>query len=101
MNLFLFFIQLIYFSYAAHEFVLDEKISIEEAALLYENAVFDSQLPLTMNDQVLEQLNRQLKNSGGRRHLRLCLKRMKKYAPFISKKLKARGLPLELLVIPL
>lgn len=59
-----------------------------------------AEFPITENDDVLRQLHRYTSTSGRRRHMRQCFQRMKKYRSFISKRIKAQGLPMELMAIP-
>jgi membrane-bound lytic murein transglycosylase D len=78
----------------------DNKITKREAQTLVDKIKM-SYFPLNTNDEVLEHLYRLLGTPGARKHMRECLKRMKKYQPLLSKKIKQQQLPQELLAIPL
>lgn len=76
------------------------KLTMKAAKNFASKANRKSDIPIVMNDQVLDQLNKFLSTAHGRRHIKICLKRMKKYEPIISSKIKKQKLPLELMAIP-
>ncbi|WP_408095638.1 lytic transglycosylase domain-containing protein [Peredibacter sp. HCB2-198] len=86
---------------ASHRMVRDNKISKSEADTLAERARRNTKFPIVVNDQVLKQLNRLLGRPSGRKHMLVCLKRMRTYKPLITKKLNRHKLPHELLAVPL
>lgn len=57
------------------------------------------EFPITQNKEV-EKVLKRLRSSSGKRHLKICFERMKRYDALISKKLKKYGLPDELKAIP-
>ena len=79
----------------------DRRISAEEASRMAANAQRDSTFPIVVNDRVLKQLNLFLSTPDGRAYLQASLERMQTHQAFISEQLNQRGLPLELLAVPL
>ncbi len=77
------------------------KISLRQAKSLASKASKGSDFPIEVNDEVLKYLNRFLGTEGGRRHMRTCLKRMRKYKGIIGGKLKKEKMPMELMAIPI
>ena len=65
------------------------------------SAARESPFPLEVNEQVSRQLERFLGTPQARKHLQVCLKRMKTHGPLISAQLRKQHLPQELLAIPL
>lgn len=82
----------------SHKFIRDNKITIREARILADTR---SKIPLTVNDEVVKQLNRLIGKPAARKHMRECLKRMEKHKPLITKKIEKYELPTELLAIPI
>jgi membrane-bound lytic murein transglycosylase D len=81
--------------------IQDRRISAPEAERMAQIAQRDSGFPISMNDQVLEQLNLMLGTPDGRAHLRASLARMTKYESMITERIERHGLPKELLAVPL
>jgi len=79
----------------------DRRISMIEARQLAEVARSGATIPIEMNERVLKQLNLLLGTPDGRAWLQASIARMGQYKDFISEKVKASGLPAELIAVPL
>lgn len=77
------------------------RLNMRQARSLAASASKSSNFPIEVNAQVLKHLNRLLSTEGGRRHMRTCLKRMRKYESIIAEKLKKEKMPMELISIPI
>lgn len=74
-------------------------ISMSDAQKMANFARTNSQFPITLNQEVLNQLNRYLGTGEGRDFLKESLIRMKAYQPMIEAKLTEYNAPLELLAV--
>jgi beta-lactamase regulating signal transducer with metallopeptidase domain len=81
--------------------VQDRRISLAEAERMAAVARRESTFPIVVNDRVLAELNRLLSTPDGRAELHASLERMRGYEAFISDRLARKGMPLELLAVPL
>jgi membrane-bound lytic murein transglycosylase D len=79
----------------------DRRVSVEEARRMAAVSLRDTDFPITVNDRVVKQLNVLLSTPDGRAYLQASRERMRRYEAFISERLVQRGMPLELLAIPL
>lgn len=75
-------------------------LTMAEAQKMAEQ-VKDTDLPIVVNDLVLEELNRYIGTAQGRAFMRDALIRMKDHQPMVQEKLSAFELPAELAAIPL
>lgn len=88
-------------AYAAKSSVQEQRVISMEDAKTYAQTLTSSQIPITVNELVLEKLNALVGTSEGRKWVREGRERMVNYQKMIHAKLSAKGLPLELLAIPL
>lgn len=88
-------------AYASRGLVKDRRISVSQANELIKIASKDTDFPIEVNDEILEQLNRYLGTPDGRRFLQGSLRRMKQYQGSIENKINEYKHPQELLAIPI
>ncbi|MBI3558608.1 MAG: transglycosylase SLT domain-containing protein, partial [Deltaproteobacteria bacterium] len=78
----------------------DRSFTMAEARNMAAAAASGSQIPITVNDLVLVELNRYVGTPGGRASLREALTRMPQYKAMIEGKIAEYGMPAELLSVP-
>jgi len=88
-------------AFATQELVQDRTITQEMAHSMLEGARSSSGFPLEVNDLVLKHLNEYLGTQAKRESFKEALTRMKTYEGMISKKIKAHGVPEEMIAIPI
>lgn len=76
-------------------------VSLKKARAMAKRAGVDSEFPIVVNGPVLKQLNRYTGSPKWRRHMKVCLKRMKNYRHMISRKIDQHDVPAELIAVPL
>lgn len=87
-------------AWASQGWVQDRRISMAEARKMMENAP-PSEFPLTVNEDVVRELNRYLGTPEGREFIGQALQRMQAYKPLIEAKVREYGVPAELMAIPI
>ncbi len=87
--------------YASRNLVQDRRVSLEEANQLAMNAASGSDFPITVNSEVLAQLNRFLGTPEGREYIRSALERKKNYDRILSDASQKYHTPKELNAIPI
>ncbi|MES2614967.1 MAG: transglycosylase SLT domain-containing protein [Bdellovibrionota bacterium] len=95
------FSSLSFVAYAATSVTQEKKISMEMAQKMQKNANVNSEFPVVLNEQVLEQLNKFMGTESGREFIKQSLHNMKKYHAMIEKEFKNKKLPMELAAIPI
>ena len=80
--------------------IQDRRISMVEAQRMALVAQQSSAFPIALNERVLGQLNLLLGTPDGRAYLNASLARMDSYKAFLSEQIERRGLPLELIAVP-
>jgi len=89
---------------AAHAFtapIHDRRVSAAEATEMADIARAGGGIAVEMNARVLAQLNLLVATPDGRAFLQKSLLRMREFEPFLSEQIRLRGLPPELLAVPL
>lgn len=81
--------------------VKDRRVSLEVADHMVEAAQIGSSVPLSVNQDVLQQLNILLATPDGQVFLNGSLQRMREYGSLISSEIESSKLPWELLAVPL
>jgi membrane-bound lytic murein transglycosylase D len=81
--------------------IQDRRLSLEDAKRLAVTAQISASIPITVNEDVLAQLNLLLGTPDGRAFLRGGLARMQNHESSIRAELHRYGLPSELLAVPL
>jgi membrane-bound lytic murein transglycosylase D len=81
--------------------IYDRRVPLDEALEMAALAQTGGAFPIQVNAQVLAELNRLVGTPDGRAFLHSALQRMVAYEPMISAQLRQKGLPLELLAVPL
>jgi beta-lactamase regulating signal transducer with metallopeptidase domain len=87
-------------AWASQQLILEKPITLLQAqkmALQIQQG--KNHLPITVNDAVVEQLNRYLNTAESREKVRASLKRMKTYEDLILKEAEVYGLPPELIAV--
>jgi hypothetical protein len=79
----------------------DRRISVADALEMAPVAQRDGTFPITVNDDVVRELNLMLSTPDGRAHLQASLGRMHAHEAHISEQLARHQMPLELLAVPL
>ena len=87
--------------YASRNLVQDRRISLEEAKQMATRAASGSDFPITVNKEVLAQLNRFLGTPEGREYIQSALERKKEYDQILSEATKKYHTPNELNAIPI
>lgn len=82
-------------------FNADSVTAKTDAHSLFKKASRNTTYPLVMNKSVLKELNRFIKKPGHRKHIRSCLKRMKKYESMVVARLEKHDMPVELMALPI
>lgn len=85
-------------AFAARSAIQDRRISIQEARKLA--ATTSSEIPITVNDLVLRQLNRFVGTPDGRKFVKESLTRLENYRAMIERKILQYKMPMELLAVP-
>jgi hypothetical protein len=88
-------------AWAVDTAVADHRVSLTEVRALAERIEKRNGFPVLVDEQVVERLNRRVGNPEGRERARRSLARMPAYRPMIEEVLRAHGLPVELLAMPL
>jgi hypothetical protein len=86
---------------ASRGLVLDRRVTMEQAQEMARRISEASDIPITINESVLERLNRYVGTPEGRRQVRAGLDRMPRFQSLVEAKLAEYGFPAELLAIPL
>jgi membrane-bound lytic murein transglycosylase D len=81
--------------------IQDRRISMQDATRMVAVAGENSGFPIAVNDRILQQINLLVATPDGRGYLQSSLDRMQDYAPLVAGELARRGLPAELMAIPL
>ncbi len=87
--------------YASRNFLQDRRISLDEAKQFANKAALGSDFPITVNDEILTQLNRFLGTPEGREYIQAALKRKKVYDQILYETAKKYHTPYELNAIPI
>lgn len=88
-------------AYAFSPPIQDCRVTIRDAAKMAAVAQIGSEFPITVNDQVLRELNRWLATPDGRTSLQDGLRRLQSRKASLSEQFLRSGLPSELLAVPL
>lgn len=88
-------------SFAVATPIQDNRVSPDEARRMAAIARQGSAFPVTVNESVVEQLNRLLGTPDGRAYLKAAFVRMEQYEAPIFARLEHHGLPPELIAVPL
>ncbi len=76
-------------------------LTLEEATRYAERAGGGSAVvPLTVNERVLEMLNRMVATQKGRERMKTAFERMPSFRPMIEEEARRQGVPLEVLALP-
>ena len=75
------------------------KITLKKAQHLARAISKQQKIPVKVDHKVLYQLNKYMRSGGTRLYTRRMLKRMKKYEGMIKRKMRAAGLPPELIAV--
>lgn len=88
-------------AFTTNKAIDSRSLSMADAEKMAKHANKNSSFPITINEHVLEQLNRYLGTAQGREHVKMALMRMEAYRPMIERKLVQYNAPLELMAIPI
>lgn len=88
-------------SLATSSILTDGRVTLREAESLIHEIADDVEVPLYVDEFVVDKLNTFLVSENGRKFLESSLRRMKAYAPGMKSQIDARNLPDELLAVPL
>lgn len=88
-------------AFASRSAIQDRALTLEQAKALARSVSEGAQIPITVNDLVLAQLNRFVGTPEGRRFVKEGLVRLPQYQALIDRKLAEYGFPKELIAIPL
>lgn len=88
-------------SFASRALVQDSRVTLAQAQAMAVRAAKDSDFPIVVNEQVVEQLNRYVSTPDGRAFIRESLERLEALRPILERKAQAYEAPLELLAIPI
>lgn len=88
-------------SYFTRSAVQERRLSLAEASEYARKAAEKSQVPVDMNDLVLERLNRLLGTPDGRKHVVEAFGRLPQYQPMIEEKFASHKVPGELVALAL
>ena len=88
-------------AYAFSPLIQDCRVTKRDAAKMAAVAQIGSAFPITVNDQVLRELNRWLATPDGRTSLQDGLRRLQSRKASLSEQFEHSGLPSELLAVPL
>jgi membrane-bound lytic murein transglycosylase D len=80
--------------------VQEKEMSLPGAAVMVERAGKESEIPITLNREVLEKINQYAGTARGRSFFNEARARMPAYQKLISEKTKQYGVPPELIAIP-
>jgi beta-lactamase regulating signal transducer with metallopeptidase domain len=81
--------------------VQDRRVSASQAVEMAATARRETSFPIVINPQVIAELNRLVGTPDGRAFLRESMQRMHTHEALITQRLYQRGLPAELLAVPL
>ena len=81
--------------------VQDKRITFDNALQLARAFEWDKNFPITINEQVVKELNRYVGTPDGREFIRNSLRRMANYQSFVNDKLDQYRLPRELGALPI
>lgn len=89
------------FAFAKNKIYSEQRVDIEQAQGMAKQAAKTSKIPIVVNDLVLEELNRFLNTTSGRKFIKESLARMEAFRPMLERELDSAHLPKELMVIPI
>jgi membrane-bound lytic murein transglycosylase D len=87
-------------AFAARGLIQDRALTLAEAQALAQRSP-QGEIPITVNERVLNRLNQYLGTPEGRERVKEALTRMPMYQPMIERKLTEYGFPHDLLAMPL
>lgn len=88
-------------AFASKNSVQNRKLTLEQAQNIAKNVQGESAFQITVNEQVVKQLNRYIATSQGREFIKKSLQRMETYRPMLELKINQYQVPKELLAIPM
>lgn len=88
-------------AYASNGLVQDRRVTLAQAQVMAENVRNSSNFPVTVNELVLEKLNRFIGTQEGRDYMKSSLRKMKFHEARVVSKIRQYHLPIELAAVPI